>query len=335
MKRAFILILILLLLFCSGCAQTDDGSAAFAPDDAHRLVVYTSHKEDVYLPIIKEFQDRTGIWVIVKTGGTNELLEQIAGEARAPLCDVMFGGGIESLESYQNYFEAYTSPEINSVMSAYRSQSQKWTPFSSLPVVLIYNTKLVPEGAVTGWDDLLDPKWKGSIAFADPEASGSSYTMLVTMMQVMAGQGWESLEVFADNLDNQMCQSSGEAVSAVENGVCALGLTLEETAVKRIRSGSDIAMVYPKEGTSSVPDGTALVAGAPHADNARLFIDFVMSGDIQQMLVSELFRRSVRTDVLQPQELPARGELSLIKYDLSWASSNKSSILQQWALLFD
>lgn len=36
-------------------------------------MVYTSHKEEVYWPIIKEFEERTGIWVEVVSGGTNEL----------------------------------------------------------------------------------------------------------------------------------------------------------------------------------------------------------------------------------------------------------------------
>ena len=37
--------------------------------------MYTSHKQEVYAPIIKEFEERTGIWVEVVPGGTTELLE--------------------------------------------------------------------------------------------------------------------------------------------------------------------------------------------------------------------------------------------------------------------
>ena len=46
--------------------------------EENKLVVYTSHKEEVYAPIIKEFEERTGIWVELHTGGTSELLEEIA-----------------------------------------------------------------------------------------------------------------------------------------------------------------------------------------------------------------------------------------------------------------
>ena len=64
-----------------------------------RLTVYTSHKQEVYAPIIKEFEERTGIWVEVVPGGTTELLERIREEGEKGSCDVMFGGGVESYES--------------------------------------------------------------------------------------------------------------------------------------------------------------------------------------------------------------------------------------------
>ena len=90
-RRCLILALTALLL--TGCAGSPGQSAAtLAPAESDRVVIYTSHKEEVYGPIVKEFEARTGIWAEVVTGGTNELLARIAGEADAPVCDVIFGG---------------------------------------------------------------------------------------------------------------------------------------------------------------------------------------------------------------------------------------------------
>ena len=87
MKRKWLCALLLCLL--PALARAD------APDDAMRLVVYTAHKEEVYQPIVEEFERRTGVWVQVVSGGTTELLERIAAEAETPVADVMFGGGVE------------------------------------------------------------------------------------------------------------------------------------------------------------------------------------------------------------------------------------------------
>lgn len=76
MKRKWLCALLLCLL--PALARAD------APDDAMRLVVYTAHKEEVYQPIVEEFERRTGVWVQVVSGGTTELLERIAAEAEAP-----------------------------------------------------------------------------------------------------------------------------------------------------------------------------------------------------------------------------------------------------------
>ena len=83
-RRCLILALTALLL--TGCAGSPGQSAAtLAPAESDRVVIYTSHKEEVYGPIVKEFEARTGIWAEVVTGGTNELLTRIAGEADAPV----------------------------------------------------------------------------------------------------------------------------------------------------------------------------------------------------------------------------------------------------------
>ena len=107
MKRFTALLLLLSLLLLTACTssvQTPDG---LAPGDSERLVLYTSHKKEVWWPIVKEFESRTGIWVELETGGTVTLLERIAaGESGA---DLMFGGGADSLSAYSACFAPYVS----------------------------------------------------------------------------------------------------------------------------------------------------------------------------------------------------------------------------------
>ena len=67
-----------LCLGLGGCAGQEQGESGFAPEERERLVIYTSHKAEVWRPIVREFEERTGIWVTVETGGSNELLERIA-----------------------------------------------------------------------------------------------------------------------------------------------------------------------------------------------------------------------------------------------------------------
>lgn len=118
-------------------------------------------------------------------------------------------------------------------------------------------------------------------------------------------------------------------VPAVADGSCYVGVTLEENARKAIADGLDVAIVYPAEGTSVLPDGAAIVRGCAHEENARKFIDFLLSPDVQQLLGTELSRRSVRADTAS-DALP---ELTVLPYDLRRADERRQELFDAWQAL--
>lgn len=333
MKRIMAGILALAAVLTAACGRAgDEDGSAFAPPEDRRLVIYTSHKEEVYGPLIREFEQRTGIWVELETGGTTQLLEKIS-QGNTD-CDLMLGGGADSLSAYARCFSPYYSIYNESIEPRYRSTDGSYSPFSALPVVLIYNTKLVRMNPPTGFASLLDPAWRGKIAFADPAVSGSSFTSLVTMACALGEDTEATIREFAYSLEGNELSGSGDVLTAVNNGSFWVGVTLEETALKRQEAGDSINLVYPKEGTSLVPDGSALVKEAPHGDNAKRFLDFTVSYDVQEMMAGQ-YRRSVRGDVACLSQLPALEELTLVDYDIPWASQNHDAVLMTWAFYLD
>lgn len=61
------------LLLLTGCSKSEE-TVYQIPED-RKLIVYTAHKADVYEPIIKEFEERTGIFVELKAGDTLALFD--------------------------------------------------------------------------------------------------------------------------------------------------------------------------------------------------------------------------------------------------------------------
>ena len=327
--KKWILFPLLAALFLSACQKTER-TTEYTPDESMRLTIYTSHKEEVYMPIVREFEERTGIWVDVITGGTNELLERIESQQDNVEADVMFGGGVESLKAYEHCFSPYVVGSSGSIREPHQAEDAVWTPFSALPVVLIYNTKLVSPDKITGWSSLSDPIFRGRIAFADPAISGSSFTALAT--QILAGNSMgKTLATLAENLQGKTLSSSGDVLNAVADGSYLVGITLEETALKYIAAGADLAMVYPEEGTSCVPDASAIVKGAPHSENAKRFLDFTVSYEVQQMLSESSYRRPVRSDIPAGDSLLRLQDIVLVDYDIDWACKNRDVILSDWS----
>ena len=331
MKRLPAALAALLLLLLSGCGGAEGADmSSFAPAEEDRLVIYTSHPASLYDPIIKEFEERTGIWVQVETGGTAALLDRLAAEREEPRCDLLFGGGVDSLTARKELFACYTSPLAGDVVPDLLCGDGSWTPFSSLAVVMIYNPVLVRVNPPEGWESLLNHVWRGRIAFADLEVSGFSYTALATLTQVLPQE--DVLETFYDNLSGRTLSGLGEVVGAVSDAVaegsCAVGVTTEAAALEAVRAGRDVVMLYPSEGTSVVADGLAVVKGCAHEENARRFIDFALGADVQQYVARECLRRPVRADLLQSAE--ETEELVLMEYDLDRAAAERESILARW-----
>lgn len=321
----FFLPFLLISLVLAGClSPSARNQNILAPAEEDRLVIYTSHREAVYGPIIREFEARTGIWVQVKTGGTMELLNRItAGDCD---CDLLFGGGVETLESHKELFIPYQSPRSQEIATIYRSSTHHWTPVSSLPIVLAYNSKLVRLNPPSGWGDLLDSNWKGRIAYADPSVSASAFTALSTLVQVYSDADTESiLRAYAENLDGELLSSSSSVIEQIAQGNCYIGVTLEDEAMRSIQEGYDLDIVYPEEGTSAVCDGAAIVSRCSHLSNAQAFIDFLLEEDVQRYLSKHCSRRSVLSALTD-----AASDTVFLTYDIAWASERQEELLTLW-----
>lgn len=325
-------VMVLLLVSLSLVACTGKGDDK--PSESNTLTLYSPHPAETINLIVKEFKEKTGIEVDVVAAGTGELLKRVESEDGKPLGDVLWGGGAESLASFTNYFESYNSPELVNVDPQYYDKDYKWIGESPLPMVIMYNTNLVAEKDVpTSWEDVLNPEFKGKIAMADPAKSGSAFTIVATMVQAFGkdnGKGWEFIEKFYENLDGKILTSSSGVYKGVADGEYAVGLTLEKEAVKYVNSGAPVKIVYPSEGTSAIPDGVAIIKDAKNMENAKIFVDFVLSKETQEIMSNELSRRSIRKDASAPEGLEALSTIKLVDYDFDWAANDKEAILKQW-----
>ena len=334
----FLGIFVFILLF-SSCGRRTEGEMLKAPAEDKRLLIYTSHKEELWKPIVKEFEERTGIWVEVVSGGTNLLLEDIAEKKGEVDADLFFGGGVESLDAFSDYFIPYEAKGIEEVDPQFRSATDVWTPFSALPVVLIYNEKLLSPEELGSWKDVLAPKYKGKIAMANPAYSASAFTGLLSFEKAVQEEtdstedsdgDKEILPHIAKQLDGKEYTDSGEVPEAVADGSKLVGITLEETALKYMAKGENIGIVYPKEGTTVVPDAGAILKGAKHLENAQKFLDFSISKDCQDILQKRFHRRAVLTSMAGEGE-PSLLEIKRLSYDVSKISAERNRVLTDWS----
>jgi len=337
-------LLLTVALVVSGCggaktpAETPSGAkeqpAAQEPAKAEEklLTLYTSFGADLYNPIIEAFEKQSGIQVDVVFGGTGEMLARLQAEKDAPMADVMLGGGAESYEAYRPLFEPYTIKEDQAVPEALKAKDRLWYGFNSLPMVIMYNKDQVKEADLPkGWQDLQAPQWKDRLAMSDATKSGTAFVQVVTMLTLFGrenGQGWAAVESVVKNA--KVLGSSSLPPKGVAEGEYALALTHENAAWKYANAGSPVGWVYPVEGTATIPDSVAVVKGAKHPSNARLFLDFLFSKETQEMASKQLGLRASRSDVAPAEGLKPASELKLITLDVAWVAADRTKILDTW-----
>lgn len=332
--KKFTIFALVILVILSGSVFAAGGKDSGAPAKAStELTLYYSHAADWTDPLIKEFQDKTGVHVNLVGAGTGELVSRIRAEKDNPLADILWGGNPDSYDMIIDLLESYRPKETNVLFPGSFDPSHRWHGTSIDPMLIIYNTKLVAAADIPkGWADLLNPKFKGSIAHADPARSGSAFMALIIQLLGMGGdneKGWGYMRSFVNNLDGKLLGSSSATFRGVSDGEYMVGITYEEGGLRYQASGGDLKVVYPVDGNSRVPSPIAIIKGAKNLENAKLFVDFALGKDVQTYL-GTVHRRTVRTDVTLPSAMVPNDKLGNLPYDTTWITANRERIMETW-----
>jgi iron(III) transport system substrate-binding protein len=332
MKRKIALVMSILMGMTAMTSST-----VFAADseleDTGELTLYYSNSTEWADPIIQEFEEETGIKVSLVQDGTSSLFARIKAEAENPQADVVWGGVIDTYRANEDLLQQYTPSTVADLKEEAVDPDGYYTGFDMGPMVMVYNTELISEDeAPTSWSDLLDEKYKGQIACADPTASSSSFACIMAIIEAYGtddGKGYEFVEQLVQNLDGKVLSSSSGVYKGVADGEYMVGLTYEEAALRYINSGANIQVVYPSEGTSSSPSGMAIIKDCQNPKSAQLFIDYLSGSEVQSQL-GDLYRRSVRTDVEDPDTMEAWDNIAFVDMDIDWTSSHTEEFNEKW-----
>jgi len=332
--------LFVLAVFISGCGRRTEPPLTRQAD----LVVCTDLELPVYEPVVKEFEERTGLIVEVQAGTSEEIRTWFAqeqterngdgkpGPDQTAEWDLAFGVNTELLDEYKELWFPCESSEAKMLDSRYVSPDHVWTGFSVLPLVIMYNTNVVTYRELpVGWESLLEPRWQGRVAFADPEQSDVSVLALAAAM--LGSQSGEAyIGKLAENLNYKVLKSVEQVNEGILDGRYSVGVTTEAAAQTLRSGGADVDYIYPEEGTAMVLDGTAVRAGSSHKEEALAFLDFTVSRDAQKIMAVSRNRRSVRTDTAAEKGMDPMEKLPFPeagRADLSEAKQRADRLWQQ------
>lgn len=268
-----------------------------AKEPSGKLVVYTTAAQAEQDTIIWDgfCKKYPKIDVEVVQAGSGVLVTRIAAEKENPQADIMAGLNYpQALGSDGELWASYVVPTNSKLPANMQDNTDGKLHYSCTQYVcLIVNkdecAKLGVE--VKGYKDLLNPKLKGHIISADPASSSSAWNQLTTMLCVMGDsyndeKAWNYVEQFAANLGGVMAGSSSACYKQVITGEYAVGVTYEAGVLDYLASGEYpyCELVFPEEGITEILFASAIVKGCKNEENAKLYIDWIMSDECQQAL---------------------------------------------------
>ncbi len=292
--------------------------------DADAVVLYCSLDQVHSEELIREFERETGIRVRAEfdteANKTVGLVERLRQERARPRCDVFWNNEIAHTVrlAEEGLLASYDSPSAADIPAVFRDPQNRWTGFAARARVLIVNTDLVQPGEVTGYRDLLDPKWIGKSAVARP-LTGTTLTHAAALYEVLGEDGARAFWNEVKDAGVSLAQSNGQTMRLVSEGELAWAFTDTDDFNVALDKGAPVDVVYPDQdglGTMVIPNTVCVLKDAPHPELARKLVDWILSKDVEAKLAaSRSAQIPVRGDVPHPDNVRTAADFKVMDVD--------------------
>jgi iron(III) transport system substrate-binding protein len=242
----------------------------------------------------------------VRPGGWPVCLDKVRTWGDKPDADVFLGAGAPAHEvlKQEGLIVPYRPKDWDKIPLDWHGMKVKdkddyWTCFAPWIVTNLYNQKVLKALKLPPpktWKELLDPIYRGSVVTTLPYASGTMHETVEIILQSMGEkEGWAYLRLQAAQLD-RFSTGSTDTTQIVNRGEVPIGLAQPQmNAMVARRDGYPVSDLLPDK-TILVPEAVALLKNAPHADTAKIFLDWLFSMEGQKYVLEGGYF-AARTDI--------------------------------------
>ena len=317
-----------LLIGCRGSDRT-----------IREVTAYVSADRPFSEPVLNAYQQRSGVKVNVvydteetkSTGLANRLLA----EKNRPQADIFWSNEpVRTLVlKSRGVLAAYRSPEGQGIADTFKDRDGYWTGFSARLRVIVYNTsKVATAEAPRSVFDLAEPRWKGQVAIADPRFGSTSFHVAALYGEI----GDERADDYFRKLKaNEVKVVDGNSVvrDMVARGDVSVGLTDTDDVNVAIEAKLPVAMILPDRdgiGVPVMPNMVSLIADAPHADEGKKLIDYLLSEEVERKLAeSEAVQIPLHPAVAGPKNIPPLSTFKPMTLDYGKAAARVEDVTKR------
>ncbi|MEI6601412.1 MAG: ABC transporter substrate-binding protein [Comamonadaceae bacterium] len=284
----------------------------------------------------------TGTKINVSMKGSGEALAQLIAEKDNPKTDVWFGGtGDPHLQAAEQGLSLeYKSPSLSQLYPWAQQQAQqagfKTVGIYSGPLGFGYNPELLAKKKLAvpkSWADLLKPEYKGDIQVANPGSSGTAYTMVATLVQLMGeDKAFDYLKGLHKNV-SQYTRSGTGPIKAVARGETAVSISFVHDGPGEKMNGFPVETITPLEGTGAEIGSMSIIKGARNLEAAKKFYEWALTPAAQEMAAAaKQFQLPSNKSAKNDPRIPDFKKIKFINYDYAkyGASAERRRLIAKW-----
>ena len=311
------------------------------------VVVYTTVDQIFSEPVLKDFEEQTGIKVksLFDTEETKStgVLNRIIAEKNNPQCDVFWSGDPmrPNVLKYKGITTSYHSPAAEDLDANFKDNESHWIGFSARARVLIYNTELLtPDKAPKSIFDLTKEKYKGQVAIANPLFGTTSFHFASWFYLL----GDEKATAFMVDLEKNsvvVASSNGDVKKKVSQGQVWCGLTDTDDAFEAIKEGAPVDIVFLDQdglGSLIMPNTVSLIKNSPNGENGKILIDYLLSRETEAKLAVSCAQMPLHKGVETPATIPQLDNIIPMNIDYQKTALKLEEIqesLKEWVESFE
>ena len=299
----------------------------FGHTNAQRVLLINSAMDLAsFAPILKEFVIlHPDVRVAYRDVNTLELYYQTIREQKKPQASLVISSAMDLHLKLVNdgYAQTYQSSFTDRLPDNFKWRNQLFA-FSLEPIVMLVNKKEFPGELPEDRQTLLqtirqnEKTMTKRIGTYDIRQSGVGY-LLASQDARQADVTWgRLLEAFGSH-DVQSYCCTHDIIDDVASGKLVLGYNLLGSyASQRAQEDDRLKMILPKDYTLMLMRAALIPKGAPNAEDAGIFLDFLLSDKAQKMMQTQGLLFPIRPDLNNPNDpyvVNAPGPTGIIELD--------------------
>ena len=313
-----------------------------AAQDAGQINVICSVQAEWCNLMQTVYSRTTGVKVNMSLKGSGEALAQLIAEKANPKTDLWFGGtGDPHLQAAEQdltlEYKSASLPQLHAWAQQQAAQSKfRTVGIYSGPLGFGYNPELLAKKKLPvpkTWNDLLKPEYKGEIQVANPASSGTAYTMVATLVQLMGeDKAFDYMKALHRNI-SQYTRSGTAPIKAVARGETSVSISFVHDGPGEKMQGFPVETITPSDGTGAEIGSMSLIKGARNLEAAKKFYEWSLTASAQEMgAAAKQFQLPSNKSAKVDPRVPDFKKIKFIDYDYAkyGSSAERRRLIGKW-----